>query len=92
MGNGCPVIAAHAASIPEVCGDAALYFDPLDVDSLVAALRRAESEPGLRETLNARARARLDRYSWHANAELLAGALLQGADRTWAAGAPAAPA
>lgn len=92
MGNGCPVIAAHAASIPEVCGDAALYFDPLDADSLVAALRRAESEPGLRDALNARARARLDRYSWHANAELLAGALLQRADRPWAAGAPAAPA
>ncbi len=27
---GCPVIASNAASIPEVCGDAALYFDPFD--------------------------------------------------------------
>ena len=30
MANGCPVLAADAASIPEVCGDAALYFDPRD--------------------------------------------------------------
>lgn len=76
MGNGCPVLAARAASIPEVCGDAALYFDPLDVDSLVAALRQAASNPHLRDALNERAQARLAMHSWHANAELLAAAVL----------------
>ena len=30
MANGCPVLAAHAASIPEIYGDAVLYFDPND--------------------------------------------------------------
>jgi glycosyltransferase involved in cell wall biosynthesis len=76
MGNGCPVLAARAASIPEVCGDAALYFDPYDVDSLVAALREAAAKPQLREELNRRAQARLAIHSWHANAELLAMAVL----------------
>jgi glycosyltransferase involved in cell wall biosynthesis len=76
MGNGCPVLAARAASIPEVCGDAALYFDPHDVDSLVAALREAAANPQLREELNRRAQARLAIHSWHANAELLATAVL----------------
>lgn len=85
MGNGCPVIAARAASIPEVCGDAALYFDPRDVDSLVTALRRAATEPGLADELRSRAPSRLALYSWHANAELLAGAVLR-------AGSEAAPA
>jgi len=28
MINNCPVVASNAASIPEVCGNAALYFDP----------------------------------------------------------------
>jgi glycosyltransferase involved in cell wall biosynthesis len=28
MSYGCPVVASNAASIPEVCGEAALYFDP----------------------------------------------------------------
>jgi len=28
MINYCPVVASNAASIPEVCGNAALYFDP----------------------------------------------------------------
>lgn len=76
MGNGCPVMAARAASLPEVCGDAALYFDPNDVDSLVAALREAASNPRLRAELNARAQARLAVHSWHVNAEVLAAAVL----------------
>jgi glycosyltransferase involved in cell wall biosynthesis len=34
MASGCPVIAAQAGALPEVCGDAALYFPPTDVDAL----------------------------------------------------------
>ena len=29
MSVGCPIVASNAASIPEVCGDCATYFDPL---------------------------------------------------------------
>lgn len=35
MVYGCPVIASNSASIPEVCGDAALYFEPLNFEELV---------------------------------------------------------
>jgi glycosyltransferase involved in cell wall biosynthesis len=34
MRHGCPVICSNAASLPEVCGDAALYADPRDPDAL----------------------------------------------------------
>ena len=34
--SGCPVICSRQGSLPEVAGDAAVYFDPLDLDSLVA--------------------------------------------------------
>jgi glycosyltransferase involved in cell wall biosynthesis len=71
MANGCPVLAARAASIPEVCGDAAVYFDPNDPASLAAALRRAAAEPALREQMVAAGRARLARYNWRANAQIL---------------------
>ncbi len=64
MANGCPVLAARAASIPEVCGDAALYFDPLDPASLADALRTAAADPGLRGRLVAAGRERLARYNW----------------------------
>jgi glycosyltransferase involved in cell wall biosynthesis len=34
MANGCPVIASESSSIPEVCGDAAVYFSPLNEKDL----------------------------------------------------------
>jgi glycosyltransferase involved in cell wall biosynthesis len=74
MANGCPVLAARAASIPEVCGNAALYFDPQDPASLAARLRevtQSAGAPALRATLKQRALARLERYTWESNARLL---------------------
>lgn len=71
MANGCPVLAARAAAIPEVCGDAALYFDPHDAASLADLLREVVAQPELRGTLQQRAQARLARYSWRANALIL---------------------
>lgn len=71
MANGCPVIAARAASIPEVCGDAAVYFDPRDPEALADTLRRVAADPAIRESVLARTGDRLARYSWRANAEIL---------------------
>jgi glycosyltransferase involved in cell wall biosynthesis len=41
MASGCPVACSTAGSLPEVCGDAAVYFDPTSVDEMVAAVDRA---------------------------------------------------
>jgi len=74
MANGCPVLAAHAASIPEIYGDAVLYFDPNDPASLAALLRDVTTRsdaPALRETLKQRAAARMAIYRWDANARIL---------------------
>jgi glycosyltransferase involved in cell wall biosynthesis len=45
MAAGCPVAAADATSIPEVCGDAAILFDPEDVESIAEGIRRALEMP-----------------------------------------------
>jgi glycosyltransferase involved in cell wall biosynthesis len=71
MAHGCPVLAARAASIPEVCGDAALYFDPNDPADLAQLLQRVLDEPWLRQALAEPAAQRLQRYSWRANAQIL---------------------
>jgi len=71
MAHGCPVLAARAASIPEVCGDAALYFDPHDAADLARTLQRVLHEPGLRDKLLARAPEQLNRYNWPANAQIV---------------------
>jgi glycosyltransferase involved in cell wall biosynthesis len=71
MANGCPVIAARAASIPEVCGDAALYFDPYDARSLANILQKIIEQPTLRDDILARVPSRLEQYSWQRNAEII---------------------
>jgi glycosyltransferase involved in cell wall biosynthesis len=45
MACGCPVAASNVASLPEVCGDAALYFDPLDPESIADGIRRVLDSP-----------------------------------------------
>jgi glycosyltransferase involved in cell wall biosynthesis len=45
MACGCPVAAANVASIPEVCGDAAVYFDPLDPGSIAEGIRTVLDRP-----------------------------------------------
>ncbi len=41
MACGCPVAVSNATSLPEVCGDAAEYFDPLSPEDMAAAILRA---------------------------------------------------
>ena len=41
MASGCVVAAANAAAIPEVCGDAAVLFDPENVHSIANGVREA---------------------------------------------------
>ncbi|MDO9091522.1 MAG: glycosyltransferase family 1 protein [Rubrivivax sp.] len=64
MSCACPVAAARAASMPEVCGEAALYFDPLSVQDIANALQRLLSEPQLRHRLAAAGPAQAARFSW----------------------------
>lgn len=45
MACGAPVAASDVASIPEVCGDAAAYFDPLDPESIADGIRRVLDSP-----------------------------------------------
>ncbi|MES2092846.1 MAG: glycosyltransferase family 1 protein [Actinomycetota bacterium] len=43
MASGCPVAASDTGSIPEVCGEAAVLFDPLDVESIADGILAAVS-------------------------------------------------
>ncbi len=64
MGLGCPVLAAQAASIPEICGDAALYFDPLDHADMARAIRTLLDDRVLRQRLAAAGQTRALRWRW----------------------------
>lgn len=59
-----PLLCANASSLPEVAGEGALYFDPLDIEAIAAALIRILTEPDLRTDLVTRGKANLARFSW----------------------------
>lgn len=73
MAVGCPVLAADAASLPEVLGDGGVLFDPDDPGSLAAMLRRVAADPPFRDGLAAKARSRSSAFSWRRTAAATAG-------------------
>lgn len=69
MSFDCPVVCSNTSSIPEVVGDAALFFDPNDVSSMENALVEITASQELRNSLIARGRQRLNIFSWKKCAE-----------------------
>jgi len=60
MTLGRPVLCSNVTSLPEVGGDAALYFDPRRPDEIVSAIRRLEAEPELVAAMIEKGRFRAD--------------------------------
>jgi glycosyltransferase involved in cell wall biosynthesis len=60
---GCPAAVARSGSLPEVCGDAVLYFDPHDPDDIARTIRLA-LESRQADELRARGRERAARFTW----------------------------
>ena len=68
MAAGCPVVAARAGSLPEVCGDAALYCDPLDAGDIARQIAVVRRDSALRARLVAAGRRRAAELSWDSTA------------------------
>lgn len=64
MRHGAPVAASTATCIPEVLGDAAHYFDPLDTQDIADKIMEVISDKDLRKQLVAAGKKQADRYSW----------------------------
>ncbi len=77
MSLGCPVVVSNAASLPEVCGNAALYVEPTSVASITQAMRRIADDAGLRTDLSRAGRTQAAGYQWSRSAAQLL-ALLPG--------------
>ncbi len=60
----CPCILSTGGSLPEVGGDAALYFEPMDVNSIQSTLLELLSNDNLRSTLIEKGKKRLILFSW----------------------------
>jgi glycosyltransferase involved in cell wall biosynthesis len=61
MACGCPVAASNTTALPEVCGDAALYFDPTSAEDIAAAVLGVLDRP---EALVERGLERARLFTW----------------------------
>jgi glycosyltransferase involved in cell wall biosynthesis len=64
MNCGCPVICSKTASIPEVAGKAALYFDPLNVEDMAQNIRMFLINQDLRSDMQTSGLKQAAAFSW----------------------------
>jgi glycosyltransferase involved in cell wall biosynthesis len=64
MACGCPVVVSNAASLPEVCGDAAYYVNPYDVQSISKGIYEVLMDDKLRQNLIGKGLERAKLFSW----------------------------
>jgi glycosyltransferase involved in cell wall biosynthesis len=64
MACGCPAIVSSSASLPEVCGDAALYCDPYDVADIAAKMLRVATDDATRGLLREKGLQRARQFTW----------------------------
>jgi glycosyltransferase involved in cell wall biosynthesis len=68
--SGVPVVSSHTSSLPEVLGDSALYFDPLDVQAGAKAVIQVLESPELSHELCVRGKERARLFTWQRTGEL----------------------
>ena len=71
MKCGSAVIASNTSSLPEVCGDAALYVDPLSVVDIADAMQKISTDTVLKTKLIEASKIQLQKFSWNATADKL---------------------
>jgi glycosyltransferase involved in cell wall biosynthesis len=69
MACGIPVVSSGVSSLPEVGGEAACYFDPLDVDEMAAVIRRVWTDADLQVEMRARGLVQAAKFSWERAAQ-----------------------
>jgi len=65
MVHGAPLVSSNATCLPEIYGQAAHYFDPLDTTSMVQAINDVLSDEKLRQRLISAGRDQVKTYSWN---------------------------
>lgn len=68
MASRLPVACSDRSGLPEILGDAGVYFDPADVESIASALNRLIGDDELRQGCGERAWARAANYTWQRSA------------------------
>ena len=81
MARGCATLVSNAASIPEVCGDASLYFDPMSEDDLAEKLYTLLNNKHLRKKLETLGAKNVKKFDWSNTIEKTSQVLRQALSR-----------
>jgi glycosyltransferase involved in cell wall biosynthesis len=66
---GVPVACSTAASLPEVAGEGAVFFDPFSVSEIAKAIGQVAQDTALRESLRKKGLRNVSRFSWDKTAK-----------------------
>ncbi|MEN2997709.1 MAG: glycosyltransferase family 1 protein [Brevinematia bacterium] len=69
MACGCPIIASNRSSIPEVCGDSALFFEAENPNELAEKILLLARNPEIKAHLRTKGLERVKNFSWTTSAE-----------------------
>ena len=70
MKLGTPAIVSNRASMPELCGDCVLYFDPADINSIFLSIQSIVFDESIYNALKFKGEEHVKRYNWRHSAEL----------------------
>jgi len=73
MHCGCPTIVSNTSSLPEVCGDASYYVNPLNPEEIAQAIKQLTENEEIRKTLILKGLKRAKIFNWKNSAEKMAG-------------------
>lgn len=66
---GCPVVCSNVASMPEVCGDSVIYFDPCNVKEMRDKIQMVLNDEILQNELRVKGFENIKRFSWEHSAK-----------------------
>lgn len=69
MASGVPVICSNISSMPEIAGDAAMFFDPYSVDDVAKKIIMFLGNEGMRDEFIKKGRERAKKFTWKNSAQ-----------------------
>lgn len=69
MACGTPLLASNRTAIPEIAGDAAIYFDATDIRGIANAMERVAGDSELRMEMRRKGFIRVREFSWNRTAD-----------------------
>lgn len=75
MRYGCPVATSNVSSMPEAGGDAALYFDPNNIEDIEEKIERILTDRSLREKMIEKGNTHYKKFTWEKAAKEVLGTI-----------------